>query len=61
MPKRQRGRARDICAACGRRIVIAYRGKFFLPRDDDHDLCLKCWKGEKDRYRASALVLDVEG
>lgn len=57
----RRVRARSYCTACGRRIVVFYRGRAFIPRDDDHDLCQQCWKGERDRARADALVLDGEG
>lgn len=36
---------------CGRKITVTYQGKVYIPEDNHHDLCQKCWKAEKDRER----------
>ena len=45
------GRRKAECE-CGRKIVVRINGRYKLATDNQHDLCHKCWKAERDRDRA---------
>ncbi len=44
-------KARKTCFDCGRKIIILYHGRAYLPSDNQHDLCRRCWKRAGDRLR----------
>lgn len=53
-------RAKLHCAVCGRTVLIRYRGRVFVPRDDEHDLCQRCWQAQVDRSRVVACDVPAE-
>lgn len=48
----------SACADCGRKVMVRMRGKVCRPPDENHDLCLRCWRVELDKARAAKLARD---
>lgn len=46
---------RNKTCDCGRAIVVKIRGRYKYPKDNDHDLCQRCFKAEKQRMNGYAL------
>ena len=46
---------KELLCTCGRKVISKVNGKYKRTRDDDHDMCFKCWNAQQNRERAKRL------